>query len=200
MKGGLFRLWLRGSLASVVVALVLMLGESATPTYGQSPRPSPSASPAFTVTIITRDRLIPNVEVGGKVFLGDDFTDCPGYGGVGKRFADAPAAYPNVPAGSHTVCYGTPAKIYGPGGCIYEPETGYVQINVTNNVTVTGYYRCVGAQPSSCPPATSREHATILRDSNLRRYQDLSRTYGENDRRTQEALGLFHCYRNQVGG
>jgi hypothetical protein len=200
MNAGFLGLSLHDSWASTVVVLLTILGASAPLAYAQSPSPSPGAVPTFTVTVVTRDRAIPNVEVGGKVLLTDDFSNCPGYGGIGRRFDDAPATYANVPLGAHAVCYGTPAKIYGPGGCIYEPEQGYVQINVNSDGTVTGYYHCAGARPSSCPPATSKEHATLLRDSNLRRYQELSQTYGENDPRTQEALGLFQCYRDQVGG
>lgn len=49
-----------------------------------------------------------------------------------------------------------------------------------------------------CPTARSREGAQFLRDENYRRYQMLFQLLGPGDARTQEALGLYNCYRAQV--
>jgi len=153
---------------------------------GRAQAPPPGQ---FDVRVVTRDRAFLNIELGGRVFVGNP----PGYNDM------VPAEHVfRLPAGPALVTVSTPTNV-APAGCDYTPEQDAMNITVDRNMVLPVFFKCREDNTTGCHRGPDDNKALEkLVDARLEQYQADVKSYGGQDFRTVQARHEFLCYRMEL--
>jgi hypothetical protein len=166
--------------ATMAVAVILSLS-CVNAAQAQSPAPR-----LFEVRVITRDMAFTNIELGGKVWVGNPPND--------GQFFTAPHTF-QPPAGDAYFYFAQPTAV-SPAGCIYAPEVGMMTFHVDRDVTLPVFFQCPEdntSGPCAKAPESSQALGQLV-NARLNQYQTALQSYGPKDFRTAQARHEFICY------